>query len=125
MRRLSSSQAQVAATALTIALLLGVAPAVADVSIQSEGRQTRTGPKQPQSEFNGVLLLDVSPDALDRPSGRRLTATGRSLRSQPTLRVSVGIIGCPGCTEALRSLGGILVDERGANPRGYRLRRGR
>ena len=113
MRRLPSRPTRIGALAGVLAsLLLAPGAAFSDVSIQDQGRQTRTGPKQIQREYNGIQL-DPSPrDVAPRPSGRTLTAAGRALRSEPTQRVSVGIIGCPGCQEALREMGGVVVDAR-------------
>ncbi len=91
-------------------LVLAAPPlALADVSIEEEGRQTRTRPKQPQREYNGVLLDPTPSEVGPRPSGRTLTKAGRGLSSEPQGRVSVGIIGCPGCSEAVR---GVVVDAR-------------
>lgn len=119
MRRHPRIPTLIASLAASAALALP-SVASADVSIESQGRFTRTGPKQPQSEFNG-RPLEGAP--VERPSGRTLTARGRRLHAQPTQRVSVGIIGCPGCTEALEAAGGIVVDGRGARFRTRRDRR--
>ena len=108
MRRHPRIPALIASLAACAALALP-STAVADVSIESQGRFTRTGPKQIQSEFNG-RPIDGAP--VERPSGRTLSTRGRGLRAEPTQRVSVGIIGCPGCTEALEAVGGIVVDGR-------------
>ena len=76
-----------------IGLLIAPAPAVlADVSIEGEGRQSRTGPKQIQREYNGVQLDPAPSNVAERPSGRMVDEGGRGLRSEPTQRVSVGII---------------------------------
>ena len=108
MRRHSRIPTLIASLAACAALAL---PSVAnaDVSIESQGRFTRTGPKQPHAEFNG---RPIDGAAVGHPSGRKLAARGRRLHAQPTLRISVGIIGCPGCTEALEAVGGIVVDGR-------------
>lgn len=90
----------------TVALPLA---ASAEVGIEPEGRSTRTRAKQIQSEFNGRI---VHLDEQDRRSGRTLGPAGRGLSSEPKQRVSVGIVGCPGCSEALEALGGVVVDGR-------------
>ena len=108
MRRHPRIPSLIASLAACAALALP-SMAAADVSIESQGRFTRTGPKQPQSEFNG---RQIDGPVQERPSGRTLSTRGRHLHAQPTLRVSVGIIGCPGCTEALEAIGGVVVDER-------------
>ena len=113
MRRSPRTHGLAACLAICTALL--AAPfAGADVGVEAEGRSTRTGPKQIQSEFNG---RPVEAPAVERPSGRTLGPAGRKLRSEPTQRVSVGIIGCPGCTAAL---GGVIVDARDPGTRSER-----
>ena len=108
----------VLATLCGAALALGLAPAPAqaDVSREEAGRATRTGPKQPQREYNGVLIDPTAAEQrlTPRASGRRLSTAGRGVRSEPTLRVSVGVVGCPGCSEAL---GQVLLIHR-TSPRG-------
>ena len=100
------------ATGIALALALAGPTALADTEIQEEGRQIRTGPKQVQRDYNGIPL-DPSPEEVSEgPSGRRLTTAGRELRAEPTQRVSVGIIGCPGCAHAVEAVGGVVVDHR-------------
>lgn len=98
---------------MLVALTLVSAPSttLADVTIEAEGRDTRTGPKLPLREINGVALDPMPDDAPRRVSARKLGTTGRGLRSRPTLPVSVGISGCPGCLEVLGRLG-VWVDAR-------------
>ena len=108
MRRHPRIPALIASLSTCAALALP-STAAADVSIETQGRFTRTGPKQVQSEFNG---RPIDGAAEERPSGRTLSPRGRRLHAQPTQRVSVGIIGCPGCTEALEAVGGVVVDGR-------------
>ena len=96
-----------------VALALAASPslALADVTVEPEGRDTRTGPKLPLREINGVALDPMPDETPRRESGRKLGTRGRGLRSRPTLPVSVGISGCPGCLEVLGRLG-VWVDAR-------------
>ena len=98
-----------ALVALALVSAPGMAPA--DVSIEAEGRDTRTGPKLPLREVSGVALDPMPDEAPRRASGRRLGTAGRGARSRPTLPVSVGVSGCPGCLEILGRVG-VIVDQR-------------
>ncbi len=102
---------------LCLALVSAPSPALADVTIEIEGRDTRTGPKLPLREINGVALDPMPDEAPRRASGRKLGAAGRGLRSRPTLPVSVGVSGCPGCLEVLA--GAVVVVD--TPPRGLIL----
>ena len=116
MRRLPSRPLRIGALTGAAALLLALpSPVLADVSVGEEGRQTRTRPKQPQREYNGILLDPLPSEVGERPSGRSLGPAGRRLSSEPQGRVSVGIIGCPGCQEAANAAGGVIIDQRRPN----------
>lgn len=115
MRRHPTFRLRAALGAALLGLVFAAPPVLADVSVDPEqGRQTRTGPKQPTREYNGVLLDEPAAVARtrERPSGRTLDGAGRGVRAEPLLPVSVGIIGCPGCSEAIRDAGGVIVDGR-------------
>ncbi len=98
-----------ASIALAALLALGPAlPAPADVKVVRDGRRARTGPKLPQSALDGIPLRD--PADAPRESGRELRIRGRKLHSKPSEEISVGLLGCPGCTTVLGALGGIYLD---------------
>ena len=81
--------------------------------VQDKGRRIQTGPKGPQIVIDGITL---HPDpATQAWSGYESTERGRMRHARPTQSVSVGLLGCPGCTWTLEALGGIFpdVDEGG------------
>ncbi len=109
-----------ATVALMALLSIAIAPpAWSDVETDPDlGRRTQTGPKQPQVSLDGVNIVNNEP--APRESGYAMTKRGRKLRARPTQPVVVGHVGCVGCREMLRSLGGVFLDVggRGRNGRG-------
>ena len=97
------------ATVILVSGLLFAPTALAGVeNIEDQGRRTQTGPKGPQVAVDGMLL--VEPETSPTESGRLVNERGRMLRARPTQPVSVGLLGCPGCTWVLEAIGGVFVD---------------
>ena len=95
-----------AATLLITLLFLFGPPAFAGVETHAkEGRRTLTGPKEAQIAMNGFPIKDQSPT----PSGHTLSEHGRHLHARPTLRVLVGLMGCPGCDSGLEYFDGLYL----------------
>jgi hypothetical protein len=88
--------------------MLGVPPAASETGLTEAGRSSRTGPKGTQSGLDDIPL-DAPRSAADRESGRTIRR-GRHLAARPTETVSVGIVGCPGCTILLEALGGVFIE---------------
>jgi len=84
----------------SLGLAMIALPSQAGTQLSSEGRRISTGPKSVQQSVDGADLQLIE---RGRPApARMLTPKGRSFRAGPTLPVSVGLIGCPGCqTESL------------------------
>lgn len=102
----------VPALALLTSLSLAT-PSAADVTLDETGRRTATRPKLATAAIDGIPI--ALPDAAgdDRPApGRRLGKKGRSLYARPTQPAVAGLVGCVGCREYLRVLGGVVVDGR-------------
>ena len=72
------------------------------------GRQIQTGPKAPQRTLDGALLEER--DSSVSRTGLAIDETGRSIRAGPSQPISVGLMGCPGCTVVLGAIGGLFVD---------------
>ena len=97
-----------AAVSLPLLLALNAAPAASETGLTEAGRSSRTGPKHTQSQLDEIPL-DAPRAAADRESGRTIRG-GRHLQARPTEAVSVGIVGCPGCTILLEALGGVFIE---------------
>jgi len=93
--------------ALGMALGLSPLPAWSDVERTEAGRSTRTGPKGLQRALDHLSLEE--PGGRSRESGRQIR-NGRLLRAAPTEPISVGIVGCPGCTTLLQAIGGVFIE---------------
>jgi len=114
-------------TSLPLLLMLGVAPAASETGLTEAGRSARTGPKHTQSQLDEIPLdappvpsaLIPSRAAADRESGRTIRG-GRQLEARPTEAVSVGIVGCPGCTILLEALGGVFIEGDASRSRRHR-----
>ena len=89
-------------------LALGATPAASETERTDAGRSARTGPKSTQSRLDEIAL-DIPRSAADRETGRTIRS-GRHLQARPTEEVSVGIVGCPGCTILLEALGGVFIE---------------
>ena len=101
-----------AATLITVAVVLNAPIAFAGVeTIEDQGRRTQTGPKGLQVAVDGIPLVEEQTSPT--PSGRSVQENGRLLRARPTQPVSVGLLGCPGCTWVLEAIGGVFVDVDG------------
>ncbi len=99
----------VIATVIFMTVLLNTTIALADPGrIDAEGRRNQTGPKGPQVELDGIPLVEIS--EFPTETGYSTEEAGRLLRARPTQPVSVGLVGCPGCTAILGTLGGVLID---------------
>jgi len=101
-----------AAGSALLLLLLAAPPAASETGLTEAGRSSRTGPKLTQSQLDEIPLdapLHTPRPAADRESGRTLRG-GRHLQARPTEAVSVGIVGCPGCTILLEALGGVFIE---------------
>lgn len=108
------------AASLPLLLMLGAPPAASETGLTEAGRSSRTGPKSTQSQLDGIPL-DSPRSVADRASGRTIRG-GRHLEARPTEAISVGIVGCPGCTILLEALGGVFI-ERDATRHAPRSRR--
>lgn len=100
------------AASLLLSLVLGVPPAASETGVTEAGRSSRTGLKGTQSRLDEIPLdapLHTPRPAADRESGRTIRG-GRHLQASPTEAVSVGIVGCPGCTILLEALGGVFIE---------------
>ncbi len=96
-------------------LAVGAQPAASETGRTEAGRSARTGPKGTQSRLDAIAL-DAPRSAADRRSGRTIRS-GRHLRAHPTEEISVGIVGCPGCTILLEALGGVFIEREPPRPR--------
>ncbi len=111
------SSNRLAATLLTVVALLAAPTAFAgSETVEDEGRRTQTGPKGWQAAVDG-MPLDEEPTS-PAESGYVATKTGRRIHARPTQPVSVGLLGCPGCTWVLGAVGGVFVDVDGRRKSG-------
>lgn len=114
-----ASRRLLAATLLSAVAILSAPTALAGVeTIEDQGRRTQTGPKGLQVAVDGMPLIEerTSPTV----SGYSVAEEGRLLRARPTQPVSVGLLGCPGCTWVLEAIGGVFVDADGRTNFGRR-----
>lgn len=108
----------------TIATLLATATslATADVQLDASGRRLSTGPKGPQQGLDesvfgrrdpgsGIVSGLTRSGPTESPSGPVSNLpSGRLVRATPIQPVSVGLVGCPGCTLILGTMGGLFID---------------
>ncbi len=90
------------------------------VELTPQGRRIQTGPKGPQRALDGVLLEE--PVASRARIGTAIDEKRRSIRARPNQPISVGLMGCPGCTVVLDAIGGLFVDVETSIPRNDRKR---
>ncbi|MFK7894793.1 MAG: hypothetical protein AB8G23_03095 [Myxococcota bacterium] len=83
------------AALITLTLLAFATPSQAGTEVSREGRRIATGPKSVQQSIDGSDLRRI--EQTEPVQARARDEAGRSLRAGPTLPVSVGIAGCPGC----------------------------
>jgi hypothetical protein len=93
---------------VTLLFALGADPSLADLETFEAGRRFRTPAKLVQSALDGVPLNEPSTQPVEW--GLEIYEKVRVYRAYPSQPVSVGLLGCPGCSESLGWLGGIYID---------------
>lgn len=102
----------VLATVILVIAMMNAPAAWSDTErLDDHGRRSQTGPKGPQAELDGFPIVEVSKSPTE--TGYSVDDTGRQLRAGPTQPISVGLVGCPGCTVVLEAIGGLYLEVDG------------